>query len=218
MSVPIPKMLEIPLDALSESALTYGHLGFSERNTVRDTLELLGDNEKQILYLYYFKELPQADIAKRLRIPLGTVKSRLHGAKANFKKIYPYPPQKQRGEVTMKNLPEYLPEYKIEKSDKEPFAVKWEENIGWFIIPRLGEKISWAIYDYPDRRRAESTDMEVIGKAEVHGIEGVEIISVEHDPMEFTPSKAEKTSSVILLHSLPIHTAACLQRAILKVL
>lgn len=30
-------------------------------------------------------ELPQAEIAKRLNIPLGTVKSRLHTAKQNYK-------------------------------------------------------------------------------------------------------------------------------------
>ena len=56
-----------------------------EISAVRETLEELGDKDKQILYLYYFRELPQADIAKRLGVPLGTVKSRLYNAKASFK-------------------------------------------------------------------------------------------------------------------------------------
>ena len=39
--------------------------------------------------------------------------------------------------------------YRIEKSDKEPFAVRFEELLGWFIIPKLYEKCSWAQYDMP---------------------------------------------------------------------
>lgn len=81
----------------------------------------------------------------------------------------------------MKKLPDMLPEYTIEKSPLSPFAVKWEELPGWSIIPRLGEKLSWALYDMPSRKRTEWTDMEVVGRAEVHGIEGVEFVAVQHD-------------------------------------
>ena len=80
-------------------------------------------------------------------------------------------------------LPEAMPAYTITKLDKEAFSVKWEELIGWLIIPKIGEKLSWAIYDMPKRTRAEVMKMEVTGKAEVHGIEGVEILAMEYDPM-----------------------------------
>lgn len=52
------KVLELPLDELSETALGVGRLGIREQSVVQDTLESLGDKEKQILYLYFFKCLP----------------------------------------------------------------------------------------------------------------------------------------------------------------
>ena len=82
----------------------------------------------------------------------------------------------------MKNniLPEYLPEYKIEKSDEKSFSLKWEELMGWHLIPKLNEKISWGIYDLPSRKCDYVYDMKVIGRATVHGIEGVEITAEEY--------------------------------------
>ena len=56
--------------------------------------------------------------------------------------------------------------------------------MGWFIVPRLGEKLTWAMYDFPEKRRTECCYLQVVGKAEVHGIEGVEIVATEYDPME----------------------------------
>ena len=84
----------------------------------------------------------------------------------------------------MKQLPQYIPDYKIEPIQKEPFPVCCEEIIGWMLVPKLGEKICWAMYDFPEKRRTELCEMQVTGRAEVHGIEGVEIIAKEYDPME----------------------------------
>jgi len=80
----------------------------------------------------------------------------------------------------MQKLPDKMPNYSIIKSEEAPFAVKWKETMGWFIIPRLGEKLSWAMYDWPAKTRSEWYEMEVIGRASVHGIEGVEIVAREH--------------------------------------
>lgn len=176
------KRMEIPIDALSERVLSYGRTGISETSVVRDTLDMLGDKDKQILYLYYFRDLPQSDIANRLKVPIGTVKSRLFSARKNFKEKYPY--QVQKKNRAMKKLPEIIPDYKITKLDLPPFEVKWEEMMGWFIVPKLGERLSFGIYDLPGGKRSEQCDLEVVGKAEVHGIEGVEIIAIEHDPVE----------------------------------
>lgn len=171
---------EIPIDELAEQQLSEGRHGLSVVSAVRDTLSLLGDKDKQILYLYFWKELPQAEIAKRLKIPVGTVKSRLHTAKQNFKNKYPcYHIDESKGEWSMKKLPELMPEYKIEESNEPPFAVKWEELMGWFMIPKLGEKLSWGMYDIPSRKCSHVYDMEVIGKAKVHGMEGVELTARE---------------------------------------
>ena len=175
----IAGQFEIPLDELTEMQQSDSRHGTEEISVVRETIELLGDKDKQILYLFFWKELPQAEIAKRLNIPVGTVKSRLYTAKQNFKNKYPYYTAISKGENVMKRLPEFIPEYKIEVSDKMPFDVKWEELMGWFLVPKLGEKISWGMYDIPSRKCSHIYDMQVTGKAKVHGIEGVELTARE---------------------------------------
>ena len=177
------KQLELPIEELSESVASVGLYGRTVDTAVSETLDKLGDREKQILYLYYFKDLPQDQIAARLHLPLGTVKSRLHYAKKKFKESYPCT-EHGKGGIMMKKLPTFLPDYTITATNKEPFPVRWEEIMGWFIVPRLGEKLSWAMYDWPERKRTELCELEVIGRAEVHGIEGVEIRSIETDPMD----------------------------------
>ena len=177
--------MEISIEELSQQELSAGRLGISVVHTVRETLDRLGDKDKQILYLYFWKELPQTEIAKLLDIPVGTVKSRLHTAKQHFKNKYPYQTQKPKGDTTMQKLPEYIPDYTIERLDAEPFSVRWEELQGWLIVPRVGQKLTWGMYDFPERKRTEYTEMEVVGRAEVHGIEGVEVVAIQFDPADY---------------------------------
>lgn len=172
----------IPIDDLTERQLVYGRGGRSEIPAVRDTLDVLKDRDRQILYLCFFQNMPQADIAKKLNIPLGTVKSRLHAAKAHFKEKYPYSP-KAKGDVTMKKFPEYL-EYTIEKTDGEAFPVKFEALPNWFIIPRDGEQVRLRCYDkQPGRRDSWGWVSTVVGKVKLHGVTGVEIKNVPVDHM-----------------------------------
>ena len=80
----------------------------------------------------------------------------------------------------MKKMPGIMPEYSIKWKDEEPFNVKFEEVVGWFIVPKVGEKLDWAMYDFPEKKRTELVEMRVLGKAAVHGEEGVEAEAVEH--------------------------------------
>ncbi|MCD8067990.1 MAG: sigma-70 family RNA polymerase sigma factor [Lachnospiraceae bacterium] len=173
--------LEIPIDELTEKELSSdSKYGIAEVSVVRETLSLLGDKDKQILFLYFWKEMSQAEIAKQLGIPVGTVKSRLYTAKQNFKSRYPYHTIDVKGEKEeMKGLPEFMPEYEITESGKTPFSVKWEELMGWFLVPKPGEKLSWGMYDSPSGKCDYIYHMEVTGKAKVHGIEGVELTAKE---------------------------------------
>ena len=145
---------------------------------VEETMERLSRRDREILELCFWQELPQADIARRLGIPLGTVKSRLHTAKEHFKKQYP-----EKG-TDMTKLPKILPEYTIVPSTEAPFPVKWEECMGWLIVPKLREKLHFGLYEHPDRKRAEWTECRVTGRAEVHGIQGVEITAIQHDAVD----------------------------------
>lgn len=173
------KIINVSYEALSETALT-STTDTSLQSAVLETLDLLDYSERQILYLYYFQELSQKEIAKILKLPLGTVKSRMYYSKQKFKENYPYQPER-KDDVIMKKLPEFLPEYKIEKSDKPPFEVKCEELTGGVIVPRLGECSSLGLYYSPSSKMQGWIETKVIGEAEIYGIRGVEIVAIEHE-------------------------------------
>lgn len=171
----------VPLADVQRIGILPHRFAIATESPVLDTLEKLSAQDQQILRLYYWMELPQQEIARRLGLPLGTVKSRLHHARERFRAAYPIKP---RGDYHMKSvMPKVLPEYTITPSNRPPFPCKWEELMGWFIVPRLGEKLSWAMYDFPARLRTEEDHLHVVGRALVHGIEGVEIEVETLDPM-----------------------------------
>lgn len=164
---------EVSLEELPDHRFDLG-----DPSPVEETLEKMEHKDRELLRLTYWEQLPQSAIARRFGIPVGTVKSRLHKAKERFKAEYPYPP-KQKGELTMAKLPKTMPQYTIEKLDAAPFPCRWEELMGWFTVPRVGQKLSWGIYDAPSGRCTDIYDMEVTGKAKVHGVDGVEIVAKE---------------------------------------
>ncbi len=56
-----------------------------ERETVRKEVDKLPDKMRVVILMYYMEQLSIDEIAKALGIPTGTVKSRLHQAKARLK-------------------------------------------------------------------------------------------------------------------------------------
>ena len=175
------KFSEVPIDNLVETELLQTRLGYAEAPFIEDILDSLSDKDKQILHLTYWEELPQKQIAKALDIPLGTVKSRLHAAKQNFKMNYTSKSNIRKDDESMSKLPNNLPAYNISVLSQPPFIVKCEELQGLSIIPKIGEKITWGLYNFASKQCEEFSEVCVLGKAEVHGIEGVEIRSVQHD-------------------------------------
>ena len=173
---------EVPLEEIPEGRLVYGRRGWVVSSPVEDTMALMTDRDREILRLFYWHQLSLAEIGRKLGIPVGTVKSRLHAAKERFRTQYPYPP---KGDISMTKLPKIMPQYTIERLDAEPFACKWEELQGWLIVPKLGEKLSWGLYDAPSGKLTEYTEMEVVGKAEIHGIEGVEFVAMQYDSEDY---------------------------------
>ena len=173
---------EVPLEDAERIPVIPPRFATTQDSLVMDTLEQLSPQEQQILRMCYWLELPQQEIALRLGLPLGTVKSRLYHARERFRSAYPRPPKGVHQMHTI--MPKRLPDYTIKASELPPFPCKWEELMGWFIVPRLGEKLSWAMYDFPERIRTEEDHLTVTGRALVHGIEGVEIEVETNAPME----------------------------------
>ncbi len=175
----------VPLDE-ARISITPRRFAPAQDSLVDDTLMRLSPADRQLLLMFYLRRLPQADIARQMGVPLGTIKSRLHAARERFRKAYPVQQTTMRKEESpMKNkMPAYLPPYTIIRRDDVPFPVKWEEMMGFFIVPRLGEELTWAMYDDPDGRRTEVDHLRVTGRALVHGVEGVEIAVQTWDAMD----------------------------------
>ncbi len=58
------------------------------REVVRGLIARMPENLRLILMLGYYEQLPYAEIAEILGIPVGTVKSRLHAAVTQFAKLW----------------------------------------------------------------------------------------------------------------------------------
>ena len=88
--------LDAPLGGMSESATLEDlmpsdqplpdarSIELDQRREVRETLDSMPQGSKEIILLAYFQRLSYQQIAEMLKIPLGTVKSRMHAAVAHF--------------------------------------------------------------------------------------------------------------------------------------
>jgi RNA polymerase sigma-70 factor (ECF subfamily) len=63
-------------------------VGTVERADLHAALDLLSDKDRQLLELRYNEDLTQSAIARRLGIPEGTVKVRLHRARNKLRRAY----------------------------------------------------------------------------------------------------------------------------------
>lgn len=167
---------EISLDALAESGWEESLEPDTPDTSVQETLSALKPTQRNILHLYYYRSLSHAEISKVLGIPTGTVKSRLYTAREQFRRRYPYPPI-QKGVCSMEKFPHVMPAYQITPNPEPPFPVRHEELPGMLIIPKLNQRLSFAMYDFPERTCTGMYTQQVTGKVTIHGMEGVTISS-----------------------------------------
>ncbi|MCK4850805.1 MAG: RNA polymerase sigma factor [Phycisphaerae bacterium] len=73
-----------------EESQVHQHQGQQEQKDIglRELLEQLDMRKKAVLSLYYFEQLSISEISIALKIPKGTVKSRLHKAREELKKLW----------------------------------------------------------------------------------------------------------------------------------
>lgn len=82
-----PPAVEDPAEGVADR----DHLRFRSEQ-VREALGSLSDDQRQVLQMAYFDGMTQADIAVRLAIPLGTVKTRTFAAMRKLRGILEAPP------------------------------------------------------------------------------------------------------------------------------
>lgn len=157
---------------------------------VRETVAEMDLTDRNMLSMYYYEEMSVREISEMLKIPEGTVKSRLYKARERFKEIFPYKAYKpmtetkiRKGEKIMYNFPEIISNVKITKKNAPVPEIRCEETNGWFIIPKLGGCGAWASYDYPERKHTSTCSWKASKAVKIHGVEGIEFTSDEivHD-------------------------------------
>lgn len=68
----------VPIEGATDAAVADPFSAVLERDAVLRHLVVLDPDELAIVLLHYWADLPLVDVAVRLDIPVGTVKSRLH--------------------------------------------------------------------------------------------------------------------------------------------
>lgn len=82
-----PATVESVATSVSDGADPLGALlRRSDRDAIRDGIRELTPKQRQVIYLKYYEDLPDPEIASLLRCPLGTVKSRLDSARRQLVK------------------------------------------------------------------------------------------------------------------------------------
>jgi len=148
-------------------------------DTVADILKRLPPEYEEILRMT-MSGYRQREMADLLGIPVGTVKSRVHAAKKQFRAACPEDFRKmyERGIAMKENdclhgFPEKMPRLTVRKKDAPFFEIKFADES--FIVPVLGNRNSEGTYRYPDRKLALVSTCYVPKKAVIHEVEGVKI-------------------------------------------
>lgn len=167
-------------------------------DSVSDILNKLSHESAELLQLT-MQGHKQCEISDRLGIPLGTVKSRLHYAKKQFRSVCT-PEQiilfeKGRKIMSKKDytcgFSSKIPSLIIKESTRPFFEVKCEDED--FIIPRVGNKNSEGTYRYPDKNLALVSTCYVPKAAVIHDAEGVKVC---RDTYNVKADKLYKNESV----------------------
>lgn len=170
----------VSLDFVSDESGASNSSDILFDDSVSSILESLPREFSQVLRLTMMG-YKQSEISCRLGIPIGTVKSRLHYARKQFRSVCS-PQQisifeKGRKAMTKKDytcgFPAKMPQLIIKESTAPFFEVKCtDEN---FIIPVIGNKNSEGTYRYPDRNLAVVSTCYVPKAATIHEVPGVKI-------------------------------------------
>jgi len=167
----------LSLDAVSEIA----DVSLPGDNvTVLSILNLLPNESAELLELT-MRGYKQNEIAKRLGIPLGTVKSRLHHARKQFRSVCTSEEisifEKGRKRMAKNDytcgFPADMPNLIIKESSRPFVEVKCADES--FIVPKIGNKNSEGTYRYPDKKLAIVSTCYVPKAAIIHGVAGVKV-------------------------------------------
>lgn len=166
----------IPLDSIAEIA----DVPTQEDEPALNILTIIPKEAAELLKLT-MQGYKQSEIAERLAIPIGTVKSRLHYARKQFRSMCT--PEQisifEKGRKIMPkkdytgSFPETMPTLIIKESTRPFVEIKCADEA--FIIPKIGNKNSEGTYRYPDKKLAIVSTCYVPKAAIIHEVAGVKV-------------------------------------------
>ena len=115
-----------------------------------EAMEEVPDHERAALRAFYLDGLSIAEIAARHRCPNGTVKRRLSHGRDRIRTVLGVTSKKRSKTMStsqQRPFPQYRPEIRIEASQEAPFPIDFKEMAWWFIVPEVGDRVRWAIYE-----------------------------------------------------------------------
>lgn len=174
----IQNRVEIPVDEVPEAEVFYttGDSSDAISDKVAEVILRMPEKHSRILQMFFMENKSYAQIADEVRIPEGTVKSRLYHAKKLFRAMCPDEIKLyyQRGNTIMNtkrtlNFPAVMPEVKITKKDVPFFSVREK------FIAKVGDKSVYADYRYPEREIFTVSTIYVPKTAVINGVTGVKV-------------------------------------------
>jgi len=167
-------------ESLDQICDCYVSKALSTEDDICDILEKLPFESAQ-LFKMVMNGYKQSEIAERLGIPIGTVKSRMHNARKQFRSLCA--PEEiimfEKGRKAMEKkdhtcgFPIEMPNLVIKETNHPFVEVKCADES--FIIPRLGNKNSEGTYRYPDMKLALVSTCYVPKVAVIHEAVGVKV-------------------------------------------
>lgn len=101
-----------------------------ESDRLHESINSLSQKVKQVIMLHYFEGLSVAEIADRLRVPVGTIKWRLHDGRQKIRKDFGYMEEKDTdtlAEKVMKKV-EQLKQWRL-RNGKDGFEAAYNETL-----------------------------------------------------------------------------------------
>ena len=148
-----------------------------------EAMEEVPDHERAALQAFYLDGLSIAEIAARHRCPDGTVKRRLSHGRDRIRTMLGVTPKmrsKTMSTSQQRPFPQYRPEIRIAASQEAPFPIDFKEMAWWFIVPEVGDRVRWAIYEPLKEgdapwRLSETVSLEARCPAVIHGRPCIEV-------------------------------------------
>ena len=160
---------------------------------ILEAMDEVPERERAALRAFYVDGLSIAEIAARHRSPDGTVKRRLSHGRDHIRKALGITPTRRKIDMKARqqDFPRHRPEIRIHPSAEESLRIDFTEMAWWFVVPVVGDRTGWGMYDRmdgPDESwcLTETTWLTAQRPAVINGRSCVEV-EVEEGEVEKSP-------------------------------